>query len=470
MILDSSTIPFLLKEISSNSEVLRRQKELENMMIYEGQLHLFVEKKLATMYPKTWDCYNVADYNIHKKITDKKSKSYVKPPQRSLEQQTETELYNQILDENNFNDTMKAVDMLHNRHKYCAVGVIRERFELEDGGYNDAYNFWALAPYEFCVHRNQNGEIYAWSLPMGKDGDDYVWTMWSLESHVKIKTRDYKAFSYVEIAGNPDNANPYGLIPFIYVPMDCAGHYPYQSSLPRQTIELNTNLSVYMTSGNMQIGQLVLKYPKTQKIDWIVSGLMTAMKLEQETKEGQPETSAEYISPSPNLEGHKESILTYMMMILDEHGMNSNQVTKSGEKFTSGFDRLIANADVQDIVENNQDAYTRTENGVYKIIQGMNLRDGSYTFKSNKLAVKFARPKILTSDSEKLDNLAKKKALGLWETWELILEADPNLTEEEAKAKAEVLKVNIQPEQVNNGDNQNGSMEGIKAKAPILLG
>jgi hypothetical protein len=225
-----------------------------------------------------------------------------------------------------------------------------------------------------------------------------------------------------------------------------------------------------MTSGNMQIGQLVLKYPKTQKIDWIVSGLMTAMKLEQETKEGQPETSAEYISPSPNLEGHKESILTYMMMILDEHGMNSNQVTKSGEKFTSGFDRLIANADVQDIVENNQDAYTRTENGVYKIIQGMNLRDGSYTFKSNKLAVKFARPKILTSDSEKLDNLAKKKALGLWETWELILEADPNLTEEEAKAKAEVLKVNIQPEQVNNGDNQNGSMEGIKAKAPILLG
>lgn len=434
MILNSQTIPFLLKEINSESERLRRDKELENMMIYEGQLHLFVEKKLASMYPKTWECYNVADYNIHKKITDKKSKSYVKPPIRYLEQQTETETYNKILDDNNFNDTMKSVDMLHNRHKYCAVGVIRERFAVEDGSFEDDYNFWALAPYEFCVHRDQNGEIYAWSLPLGKEGDDYVWTIWSLESHVKIKTRDYKEFDYIEIAGNPDNANPYGLIPFIYVPMDCSGHYPYQSSLPRQTIELNTNLSVYMTSGNMQIGQLVLKYPKTQKIDWVVSGLMTAMKLEQEVKEGQPETSAEYISPNPNLEGHKESILTYMMMILDEHGMNSNQVTKSGEKFTSGFDRLIANADVQDIVENNQDAYTRTENGVYKIIQGMNLRDGSYIFKSDKLSIKFARPKILTSDSEKLDNLKKKKDLGLWEEWQLLQDADPNLTEAEARA------------------------------------
>ena len=39
----------------------------------------------------------------------------------------------------------------------------------------------------------------------------------------------------------------------------------------------------------------------------------------------------------------------------------------------------------------------------------------------------------MTSDSEKLDNLKKKKDLGLWEEWELLLEADPNLTEEEAK-------------------------------------
>lgn len=463
MILDTPAILSILKEANSDAEKSRRNKEYENHMIYEGQLHLFVEKKLENMYPRTWESYNVADYNLHKKVTDKKSKSYVKPPQRSLDQQTESDLYSEILEQNRFNDVMKTVDMYKNRHKYCAVGVIRERFALVDGGYRDQYNFWALAPYEFNVHRDGNGEIDAWSLPVGKDGDMQVWTIWTKDSHVKIKTKDFKDFVYVEIPGNPGNLNPFGIIPFIYVPMDCSGYYPYHSSLPRQTIELNANLSVYLTSGNMQIGQLVMKYPKNEPLEFVVSGLMTAMKLPQPTKEGAPGTDAEYISPNPNLEGHKESILTYMMMILDEHGMNSNQVTKSGEKFTSGFDRLIANADVQDIIEDNQDVYTRLENGVYQVIKAMNDRDGNYTFKSEKLSVKFARPKILTSDSEKLDNLKKKKELGLWEIWELIMDADPNLSEEEAKAKAEILKA-LEPKPIEqNNDFQNGSMERTQA-------
>jgi hypothetical protein len=448
MILNDSYVLTILKEINSQEERNRRQKELENLMIYEGRLHLFVEKKLKEMYPKTWSCYNVADYNIHKKITEKKSKSYIKPPLRSLDKKEESDLYNQILNEFQFNDTMKVVDLLKNRHKYCALGIVRDRAMLVDGGYKDAYNFWALAPYEFNVHRDFNGEIYAWSIPTGGDGDFDVWTLWTKKSHVKIKTKDYKSFTLVPIEGNPNFENPFGIMPFIYIPMDCSGVYPYQSSLPRQTVELNTNLSVYMTSGNMQIGQLVIKHPKNQKIDWVVSGLMTAMKLEQELKENSPPTEANYISPSPNLEGHKESILTYMAMILDEHGMNSNQVTKAGERFSSGFDRLIANADVQDIIEDNQDVYTRLENGVYKIIKAMNDRDGNFTFKSEKLAVRFARPKILTSDSEKLDNLQKKKNLGLWEDWELIMDADPNLSEDEARKKSESLKASKQIEPV----------------------
>lgn len=457
MILNDFSILSILAEINSPEERSRRSKELENLMVYEGQLHLFVEKKLKSMYPKTWESYNVADYNIHKKITDKKAKSYIKPPIRSLQKKEETDLYNSILDENNFNDVMKQIDVYKNRHKYCGLGIVRERIFLEDGGYQDKYNFWALAPYEFNVHRDQNGDIYAWSIPTGKDREYDYWTLWTNETHIKIKTKDYRSFNVVPIDGNPEMINPYGVIPFIFIPMDNAGAYPYHSSLPRQTIELNTNLSVYLTSGNMQIGQLVLKHPKNQKIDWVVSGLMTAMKLEQETKEGFPETDASYISPNPNLDGHKESILTYMMMILDEHGMNSNQVTKSGEKFTSGFDRLIANADVQDIIEDNQDVYSRVENGTYKIIRAMNDRDGNFTFTSDKLSVKFARPKILTSDSEKLDNLKKKKELGLWEEWELILEADPNLTEEEARAKSDKLKL---AKQDVNGNQQRQDIQG----------
>jgi hypothetical protein len=211
----------------------------------------------------------------------------------------------------------------------------------------------------------------------------------------------------------------------------------------------------------------VLSYPAESKIDYVVNGLMTAMKLPQSTKPNAPKTEAKYISPNPNLDGHKDSILTYMHMILDQQGITSNQVVKPGEKFTSGFDRLIANADVQDIIEDNQDIYTRVENEVYKIIKQMHIVTGDFIFKSNELKIKFARPKILSSDSEKLENLKKKKELGLWFDWELIMEADPNLSEDEAKAKAEELKkvkTEEQPTEEIIDDNQDGSLEGDQAE------
>ena len=91
----------------------------------------------------------------------------------------------------------------------------------------------------------------------------------------------------------------------------------------------------------------------------------------------------------------------------------------------------------------------------------MNLNDNVFTFKSEKLKVRFARPKILSSDSEKLDNLAKKKALGLFEDYELIMEIDPNLSEDEAKEKAARLKA-------VNGNIQNGSMERDQTEAPVI--
>ena len=453
MVLDSFKILSILQEIDSKHERSRRLDELRNAEVFDGYLHEYVQDKLKKLYPNTWDCYNVADYNIHRKITEKKSKSYIKPPVRILDQEAETELYNKILEDFNFNDAMKLMDLYKNRHSYCAVGVIKED--------QDKYSFWTLAPYDFNVHRDANGDVYAWSFPHGADDNGETWSIWTKDSYLKLKTKDFKSFAIIPINDNPEMINPYGVLPFVYVPMDMSGTYPHTVSLPRQTIELNTNLSIYLTSGNMQIGQLVLKYPKNQKIEWVVSGLMTAMKLEQETKEGAPKTEADYISPNPNLEGHKDSIMTFMAMILDEHGMTSSGIVKGGEKFSSGFDRLLSSADVQDIIEDNQDIYTRVENAIYNIIKQMNLNDNVFTFKSEKLKVRFARPKILLSDSEKLDNLAKKKALGLFEDYELIMEIDPNLSEDEAKEKAARLKA-------VNGNIQNGSVERDQTEAPVI--
>jgi hypothetical protein len=143
-------------------------------------------------------------------------------------------------------------------------------------------------------------------------------------------------------------------------------------------------------------------------------------------------------------------------MILDEQGINSNQVVNPNEKFTSGLDRLLSSADVQNIIEDNQEKYLTLEHEVFEIVKQCNLVLGGYKYQSDELSVTFLKPKMLISDSEKLENLKKKKELGIFEDWELLQDYNPNLSEEDAKARVEKLKSsrlttmvsNVTPKQV----------------------
>lgn len=436
MILYPADIQKILGEINSDSEVLRRKQELFNKEIYDGGLKKAVKARMMELFPKTGHLYTIFNYNLHKKITNKKSKAYKRPPSRKLSKDTETDAYKKILTDFNFDDAMKLMDLYKNRHQYCGLGIIRNRKMLGGGKKKDIYSFWALAPYEFCVHRDPNDEIYAWSLPAGRDKEFSYWTIWSAGTHIKVKTKDYKDFEIVPNLGNPNNVNPYGVIPFIYVPIDASGFYPETAPLPEQTVELNTSISIYLTAANMQIGQRVIEHPKKQIIEDISHGLMTAISLPQEDGSDKKPTKISYLTPTSDLAGQKEAIQTALTMIFDENDVNGNSALKNGESFTSGFDRLLANADVQEVIEDNQDLYSRCENEAYKIILAMNKRDQTYLFTSEMLKLTYLKPKILSSDTEKLNNLEKKKNIGLWEEWELLQEKDPNLTDEEAKAIA----------------------------------
>lgn len=429
MILTLENIVKVLKDIKADAP--RRKAAHENFMIYEGELAKEVKKRIIKKYPQTHEDYNIADYNLHKKIVNKKSKAYKTAPIRSLATQNETDRLNALLTDFDFNDAMKLIDRYHNQYQHCALGVIRKKV---DG--KSVYSFWALQPFEFCVIRDSEGEIVCWAIPNGSDANGEYWTLWTNESHMKIYTKDFQSYSIVRNEGNDKNINPFKIMPFVYVPMDISGRYPLPNTLPEKTVEVNTNLSIYLTSGNMQIGQLVIEHPDQQKVGEVVTGLRVAMKLPQLGGE-MGATKASYISPNPNLEGHKNSILFYMMLILDENGITNSKIGDvAGESFTSGFDRLIASADVQDIIEDNQSMYAKVENKAYRIIRAIHLADGDISFSSPKLQITYQLPTVMLSDSDKLDNLQKKKDLGLWFKWELIKETNPNLTDEECKAKA----------------------------------
>jgi hypothetical protein len=126
-----------------------------------------------------------------------------------------------------------------------------------------------------------------------------------------------------------------------------------------------------------------------------------------------------------------------MQAFLDEQCINSNQIIQPNEKFASGFDRLLASADVQEIIhDNQQNVYQSVEMQIYKIVSAIYkyfIKKDIFT--SDEINVIYAKPKIMISDTEKLGNIEKMDQLGLISPWEKFMLMDPNLSEEDAKIK-----------------------------------
>lgn len=458
----------LIDEVNSPENKQRKLEEYGSYNMYEGKLLIHVKNKLKEMFPETWKFYLYSDYNLHKKMTDKKAKAYKDSPIRLLENQSENEFYNEITKNGKLNVAMKKIDQMFNRHRYCALMITREKKqELA----KDKFTFIPLAPYEFDVVFDALGNDICWILSYpdlssaigassyteqtliatdgAVEGETEVYAMWTKDNHIiyrvqKNKEGKISQLIVVTVSENAGYINPYGTIPFVFVPESVNGNYPMSSTNPNKTIELNTLVSIYLTSASMQIGQMTIKYPANAEIEHVPHGLMTAIKLPQSQKADDPGTEANYISPNGDLSGQKEAIYTFLQMILDENGIETNSVVNPNQNFASGFDRLLSNASVQTIIEENQDIYQDVENRIYKIISEMYKTDKTFTFTDENLTTSFKKPKILLSDKEILDNTKTKLEMGLIEEWEKFKEVDPNITDEQAKQKFDRIEAEKQ--------------------------
>ena len=458
----------VIVEIEGSENQERKKNTYKSYQIREGLLRKYVVDRLAEMFPKTYQQYSVADYSLLKKIVEKKAKSYKESPIRKLNgPEADTEEYQKLLKECGFNAQMKEFDKNFNEHKYSALAVFPYK-EVNDReiGASVKYRFIPLAPYEYDVVKSNYGEVELVVLsypslevtggvggdssnqkiaePSNSDeGDIRSYVFWSEKEHRVFKAKGSgKDLTIWEelIIGNENGVNPYGIIPIVCLPESFDKNYPLPSPLPRQVIELNALLSVYLQSGSMQVGQLVLSFPQGQEIDTVTQGIFTGIKLPQSKNPDDARAEANYISPNPQMDSHKDSILTYASMILDEQGIQGNQVINPNEKFSSGIDRLLASADVQNIIEDNQEKYRELEHEVFEIVKQCNLVLGGYRYNSDDLIVTYLKPKMLISDSEKLDNLKKKKDLGIFEDWELLVDYNPNLSEQDAKDRIDSIK------------------------------
>jgi hypothetical protein len=464
----------IVAEIDNEQNRRRKRDAWQAFQVKNDNQKEYVVNELAALYPKTFTKFRIGNIKIAKKIVEKVSKAYKQAPIRKLVDDKETEELNDIYNKYGFHRAFKEADEIFNLHKYVFLWTTwqnpseasdQHEIPIEEGRYVPQ----ALAPYEYDLVRDQvSGEplIFILSYPentitrLAGRSDGIEQTISESQSDTSAQSMIYKLwtptkFAQVEVKkakghGNDDNddtmvinfeikrANPLGRIPGTYLQADTAVDYPVKNDLAKTSIDWNVAFSDLKTASATQgHGQLVVSGPEDQKMKQLHMGMHSSIWLPQSKKPDAPPTEAQYISANPDLTGQLEVLKFDLSNILDDEGIKAKGTIEGGaEKFSSGFDRLVAEADVQDRVEDNQSLYSTTlEQGTYLTVKAHEEAMNQNTFKSDEIEVYFEKPKVLITDKEVRDNIKFDEENGLSLSHEKHMVLNPNLTEDQAKER-----------------------------------
>lgn len=471
-LLDKNIITQIVNELDNGEERDRKKKSFDNWQIYSGNQDPYVLAELQNRRPKSWQAYTVSDVSISKMITDKKSKAYKQQPLRFIDkgESPKNERLSEIYKEGNAIRQMPYYDCCFNLHKHCLMWV---NYMVNDDG-TGKYNFMALQPHEFSVIRHKTtGDLLAVILNYahrdmtagagygdGLDGllaesqadssaQSRIYRMWSNDNYVVIKVEEnelmtangkkiQKSVTYLSNPDNPNNVNILGKLPFCYASQELAIDYPTPNPIGDQSVRFGSLLSELLTAANIQgTSSLVFKYPEEMQgnFDNISNGLIDVVELPQSSAEGAKPTELDYISPAPDLAGQKDAYMSYLEGVLSQHGISVGQAMGNDvEASSSGIALAIKNANVQDMIEINQQVYVQLEKSMFDIIKAWESWLGSSVFSDDdELNIVFKKPKVLISDKEVLDNIKLRLDMGLMKKYQALMELDPNLSEQDAK-------------------------------------
>jgi hypothetical protein len=272
-----------------------------------------------------------------------------------------------------------------------------------------------------------------------------VYAMWTADYHSVWKSRVsqgakgsvVKEIINMPIEGNEAMINPLGMLPFVFASKSSAIDLPFVNPITEQSIVYNLLASDLLTASSLQgYGQLVLKMPEGYEMAKLHTGMTTAINLPL-VDSAENQADASYINANPDLSGMQDVLRDYAEQVLSEHGITASQA--AGE-FSSGLERLIANADVSDYINANQMYFAELEKQVANIVRRYGEVYGDFNLGDEEFRIVFPKAKVMISDQETLANIKTRMELGLITEVEAMQVIDPNLDDDQAREKLEEIK------------------------------
>lgn len=495
-VLDTDFRASIIEEIEGPENLRRKREQLKRYEVYKDQVDLYVNWLLLQMFDERTVFEmrgNISNIGISRKIIDKLARVYSHGVIRSDKKKTQMKIIDLAADLLNMTEMMKKTNRFLKLFKTLEVMV--KPFPIKLGS-EDSFGLRVLpmAPYLYDVLEDDNNREVKRCLIIsnfnpdnmqkasldaatenrgrktrhagsarGNDGVDQTIADHPLDDNADLKHKRYIWWTDnyhfttdgkgTVIDSGEGGANPIGIIPSITFAEDQDNAYWSigGDDITDGSILVNMLISNMNHIGVTQgYGQAVVTGKGTP--EKMRLGPNSLVRLEHGNDD--PTPSFGFANASPPLQELKDSIVMYVAMMLSTNNLSTTGVKvnlESGSQFPSGIAMLIDQSESIEDVHDQQKAFKDNEPKVWEIYnrwaQWLDSRNvlaedfqGKILERPLDMELVFPSPVPIMSEADKLEVIKIRKELGINTLAELMQIDNPDLSDEQAMKKIELIE------------------------------
>ncbi len=490
---DENTLTSIIEMVESSTNAARLEEHENKHKLVWGDIRKLVEEDLQKRYPDSWHLMTPIALKIAKKIVKKLGRCYSTGCTRSIigsdgkkhEEFTDLieKIYSSMNDQNqSINEILSHADKLYTVNQYVELfaylNAETKKINLKPlpqhlfTAIPDATKTFA----ELIIFKHDHTDFTMvhkfidWEqMPSEvKDGKiEGIYTIWSKDKNItvsRISKEQLEGEREGEVvfrtvisyqAKNERNINPINKMPFVGIKEISDGYYyPAGSEVPEIARDLNGIISDIVSIAAQQgFGQAVVYYDDETPPAITKSGPTHIIAIPN--KDGK--SKFEFANANPDLMGHINVALTITRMLLTTNDLTTDKVSGelSATNFASAIDRLIADSETTEHIDDQRKKYLAAESKLFEVIrayliylQGTELWPEEYPAiskdilanKEFKLKLHFNSIKPMITEKDKATTIVYLDENGFILPHEKHLRFNDGMTDTEAREREEKIR------------------------------
>lgn len=490
MILGQGQLQKLVEEINQQEEESRRAEFKKRHDIYrDGGAEYLLEELVREFGTDSIKEMRIAPINLLKKIVNKKSTLYKKPPVRAAANEKDQALVDYYVNEFDLDVTMQKAQRYFHLFSNLVIYLVpkEDRIQIRvvppylysvvtnqlDQTFADAYLFNSfteeglILPFDDVPSatgaqgytredgvRESGDRINSQEDALNPENRNYIF--WSDQQHMTLD-----ASGSPMIDPNKDHEeqflNPWGEMPIVNVAKDRDSEFwatqgKDMISLTMTIQKAWTDLLTYSKHQGYGIPVFIGEEEPT-KLEF---GVNRAIFLKQ--KPDGPTPSFSFVSSNPPIGEQKDMIMELLGLLLSTNDMNPKEIggTNSARNFSSGFQAMIENADILEAREADKPVFRTVEKQLWhkiRLIHNWMFDFGVLNEEAQALGkfsdelevgVEYSDIKPLESESDRIGHVKELMSLGLLTKRQAIKKLQPSKSDEEIEQDIEQISQETQ--------------------------